>query len=487
MAGKHQQYMPRKWQSLGGPGKISAWTILVGPVKFAPMSAGKNSQFPHAVCKAMLTGAFVLSMGVLPAQAQTGNWISNAPTTNVLPESNVEVLPAVVVTASSPTHDPKADKAWQELERVEKEVPSLPISFCWKLEFQTVLPEDVGKFLDKSWIPNALKKADKARDFYTRYPHYSKAWDARIWEYDNLVEACSCMRSWDEAEANLQQSRLLAKPQVWSCTNLAPRIMTLEKLLLENTNLPPSSQFHFRSNQADRLAADPEEDWLEAAQALRRDFPQEENAYEYLRRLCAQSSEDKARGLVVDVINGPAPDKVKTLMRTILGQLDSKGKPLSLRFTALDGRKVDTAEMKGKVVLIAFWEPDEILELLSEKALYEKFHAQGLETIGVSLGQTNTKARLKKLLKAQKIPWLQYFDGKGWNSEIVGRFGIYQSPTLLLLDKQGVLREMHARTAGFEFVANGVREKVGVVSADQPPGGLVEKIKRLLAEPSHAQ
>jgi hypothetical protein len=423
---------------------------------------------------AMLTGALVLSMGS----------VFNASTTNSPPGSNVEVLPSVVVTASRPTHDPKADKAWQELERAEKDVPSLPIAFCWKLEFQTVRPDDAGKFLDNSGIPDELKKADKARDFYTRFPHYSKVWDARIWEYENIVRAYSLMSFWDEAVVNLRQSGLPANPQVWSCTNLAPRLMTLEKLLLENTNLTPSSQFRFRTNRVDRLAAGPEEDWMEAAQALRMDFPQEEHAYDYLRRQIARSSEEKARGLAVDVIGGPAPEEAKALMRTVLGQLDLKGKPVSLRFTALDGRKVDTAGMRGRVVLISFWEPDEILELLSEKARFESFHTQGLEMIGITIGQTNSKARLKSLLKAQKVPWPQYFDGKGWDSDIARRFGIYESPTLLLLDKKGNLREIDAQRVGFEFAANGAREKVAVVNAGNPPGSLEEKIKSLLAEPS---
>jgi hypothetical protein len=454
-----------------------------GLIKSTRMSAGKYNHFPHLVCMAMLAAGCVFSIDVLSGQTQTVDSVSNA-TTNARPESDVAVLPAVVVTASGPAHDPKADRAWQELERVEKDVPNLPIAICWKLEFQTVLPEDVGKFLDKSWIPDQLKKADQARDFYTSFPHYSKAWDARIWEYGNLVNAFSFMRCWDEVEANLRQSGLPAKPQVWSSTNVAPRVMTLEKLLLENTNLPPSSRLHFRGHHVERLGTGPEEDWLEAAQALRRDFPQEEQSYEYLRRLIARSSEGQARGLADGVMDGPAPEKVKALMRTILGQLDLKGKTVSLRFTALDGRKVDTAGMKGKVVLVAFREPDEILELLSEKALYERFHAQGLEIVGISLGQTNTKARLKKLLKAQKIRLPEYFDGKVWDNELARRFGIYQTPTLLLLDKQGVLREIHAQTAGFEFVANGATQKVGVVSAGNPPGSLEEKIKSLLAEPS---
>jgi hypothetical protein len=340
----------------------------------------------------------------------------------------------------------------------------------------------VGKFLDKSWIPEELGNADKARDFSARFPHDSKVWDARIWEYENLVAVCSCMRSWGEAEANLQQSKLLAQPQVWSSTNLGPRLLALEKLLTENTNLSQSSQFRIRSARLDRLAAGPEQDWLEAANALRRDFPQEERACDFLPRLIARSSDDTARALTQGVIDGPTPEKVKTLMRTILGQLDSKGKPMSLRFTALDGRKVDTATMKGKVVLMAFWEPDEILELLSEKARYEKFHAQGLEIVGICLGQADRKARLEKLLKAQKIPWPQFFDGKGWDSEMARQFGIYQSPILILLDKQGVLREIHTQTAGVPILANGVTEKVGVISAGHPPESLEGNIRKLLAK-----
>ena len=459
---------------------------MVGLIKSTRMGKGKKSLFPHATFIARLAAAYVLGIGNLPLQAQRGNLDPTAPATNTTPERKVEVLPAVVVTGTGPAHDPKADKAWQELERAEKAVPNLPIGFCWKLEFQSILPEDVGKFLDKTWIPDQLSKADKARDFCAHFPRYSKVWDARIWEYDNLVKACAFIGSWDEAEANLQQSGLPAKTQVWSFTNLTPRLMTLEKQLMENTNLPQSSQFHIHGDRVDRLCAGPEKDWLEAAQALQRNFPREEHSYEYVRRLISQTSDDKARELAARVMDGAAPEKVKALMKTILGQLDLKGKPVSLRFTALDGRKVDSATMRGKVVLVAFWEPDEILELLSEKALYEKFRAQGLETIGISLGQTNRKARLKKLLKAQKIPWPQYFDGQGWDSEMARRFGIYQSPTFLLLDKQGVLREIYAQTAGFDFVANGVREKVGVVRASHPPGRLEEKIRSLLEEPSQA-
>ena len=39
----------------------------------------------------------------------------------------------------------------------------------------------------------------------------------------------------------------------------------------------------------------------------------------------------------------------------LLRRLDAVGKPLEIKFTALDGREVDVQSMKGKVVLIDFW------------------------------------------------------------------------------------------------------------------------------------
>ena len=35
--------------------------------------------------------------------------------------------------------------------------------------------------------------------------------------------------------------------------------------------------------------------------------------------------------------------------------MEALGKPLEMKFTAVDGREVDLAKMKGKVVLIDFW------------------------------------------------------------------------------------------------------------------------------------
>jgi len=41
----------------------------------------------------------------------------------------------------------------------------------------------------------------------------------------------------------------------------------------------------------------------------------------------------------------------------LLKQLSHEGKPVDLKFSALDGREVDLKKLRGKVVLIDFWRP----------------------------------------------------------------------------------------------------------------------------------
>jgi len=122
------------------------------------------------------------------------------------------------------------------------------------------------------------------------------------------------------------------------------------------------------------------------------------------------------------------------------------GQPLDMKFTAVDGTKVDLAKMKGKVVLIDFWATwcgPCIAELPSVKKTYKKLNPKGFEIIGISLD--TKESALKRFIKKENMPWPQFFDGKGWKNSISTAHGIRSIPAMWLVDKQGNLADLNAR------------------------------------------
>lgn len=104
----------------------------------------------------------------------------------------------------------------------------------------------------------------------------------------------------------------------------------------------------------------------------------------------------------------------------------------------LDGKPLSVGKFKGKVVLIDFWATwcgPCIQELPNVLKAYEKYHEKGFEIIGISLD--NEKEKLTSFIKAKKLPWPQYFDGKGWESKLGVKYGIDSIPATYLLDKEG--------------------------------------------------
>jgi thiol-disulfide isomerase/thioredoxin len=130
------------------------------------------------------------------------------------------------------------------------------------------------------------------------------------------------------------------------------------------------------------------------------------------------------------------------------------GKPIDLKFTAMDGHEVDLAKLRGKVVMVVFWATwcgPCVAEFPTVKKTYEKFHDKGLEVIGVSLDD-DKEDLLNFLKKNGPAPWPQYFDGKGWNTEASFKFAINAVPTIFLIDKKGNLISTNPSTVEGENV-----------------------------------
>jgi thiol-disulfide isomerase/thioredoxin len=116
----------------------------------------------------------------------------------------------------------------------------------------------------------------------------------------------------------------------------------------------------------------------------------------------------------------------------------SVGDTMEIAFEALDGRKVDLAAMKGKVVLVDFWAtwcgPCKV-ELPHVKAAYDKHHEAGFEIVGISLD--DDKEKLEKFIKDRNVAWPQFFDGNGWQNEIGQKYGIQSIPATFLFGRDG--------------------------------------------------
>ena len=128
-----------------------------------------------------------------------------------------------------------------------------------------------------------------------------------------------------------------------------------------------------------------------------------------------------------------------------LHRRDALLKPFSFSFTDLSGQKVDTADMKGKVILVEFWATwcgPCVMSVPEVKYIYDKYHAKGLEIIGINLD--TDRRQVDAFLKLHKIPWPQYFDGKAWNTPLALKYGITGIPTMFLVDKKGILRSIDA-------------------------------------------
>jgi len=160
----------------------------------------------------------------------------------------------------------------------------------------------------------------------------------------------------------------------------------------------------------------------------------------------AVARDDKKR-ILTDVVNANISDaKTMARSRAILKSITAVGQPLQMEFTAVDGRKVDLQQMKGKVVLIDFWAAwcvPCIAELPRIIQLYNENHDKGFEIVGISLDQE--RSAMDEVVRKSKMPWPQYHDGKYWNTKYAAEYNVGSIPAMWLVDKKGILRTISAR------------------------------------------
>lgn len=344
--------------------------------------------------------------------------------------------------------DPQS--AWAEVTDVHQALQPPP---DWRTRTPTA--EEVASF-QKLVTETSRLFAAKAREFISRYPTNENVGEARIIIVHALTHAVAAGDV--DAEREIQEF-----------TQATLSDLTLPEddrvgVLLYSGNAAFMKKAGMRLFTEGLRSMDEqfETHSIEVMRSALKQFPTSSFIHTMLIGIAQRSKPDRQQELARLVQDSPgAPPGAKALAEHLLKGTKpyQLGKPVDIRFTALDGREVDLAKLKGKVVLIDFWSTSCgpcIAEMPGLKAAYEKFHPRGFEVIGISLD--DKESVLRKFITQKQLPWPQHFDGKGWENQFAVRYGIFGIPTVWLVDKRGNLRTVEAR------------------------GDLEQRIERLLAE-----
>ena len=119
-----------------------------------------------------------------------------------------------------------------------------------------------------------------------------------------------------------------------------------------------------------------------------------------------------------------------------LGRAGVEAAP-AVDYTLLDGTRANTAQLRGKVVLVNFWATSCttcVHEMPNIVATHEKYKAQGFETLAVAMSY-DPPAYVANFASTRKLPFGVAIDNTG---EIARSFSeVRLTPTTYLIDRRG--------------------------------------------------
>ena len=118
-------------------------------------------------------------------------------------------------------------------------------------------------------------------------------------------------------------------------------------------------------------------------------------------------------------------------------------------FVLLDGSRISTAQLQGKVTLVNFWATSCttcVAEMPELVATYDKYKGRGYETLAVAMSY-DPPAYVVNFAESRKLPFKVAIDNTGANAKAWG--DVKLTPTTYLLNKRGEIVKRYVGTPEF--------------------------------------